>query len=300
VIPWAARQGGRVVGARTSPRLQPACAAVVSALLLFACASPGPLAPVGRAPDRGAGASLTRGAHTVRSGDTLYAIAWRYGLDYRELARWNGIPEPFTIYLGQELRISRPSRIPPPPRLARAPSAPGETQRGVEGRNRAPVAAPSPGTAPSKVAAPSPEVAPSNRRRSGSPAPAPARSEDAPVKAWEWPVRGKVIATFGGPGGKGIDIAGNRGTAVRAAAPGRVVYSGSGLRGYGKLIIVKHNKRYLSAYAHNDRLHVNEGDAVASGQRIAAMGSSDAKRVKLHFEIRRDGKPVDPIRYLPR
>jgi lipoprotein NlpD len=120
------------------------------------------------------------------------------------------------------------------------------------------------------------------------------------VKSWRWPVRGKIVGHFGTTGGKGIDIAGRRGTAIKAAAPGHVVYSGSGLRGYGKLIIVKHNKRYLSAYAHNERLHVKEGDTVKGGQRIAEMGDSDAKSVRLHFEIRRDGQPVNPTRYLPR
>ena len=113
-------------------------------------------------------------------------------------------------------------------------------------------------------------------------------------------MKGKVIGRFNKAGGNGIDIAGRRGTAIKAAAPGRVVYSGSGLRGYGKLIIVKHNKRYLSAYAHNDRLHVKDGDTVQGGQRIAEMGNSGAKSVRLHFEIRRDGKPVDPTRFLPR
>ena len=113
-------------------------------------------------------------------------------------------------------------------------------------------------------------------------------------------MKGNIIGAFGKEGGKGIDIAGRRGSAIRAAAPGHVVYSGSGLRGYGKLIIVKHNKRYLSAYAHNDRLHVKEGDTVKIGQRIAEMGDSGAKSVRLHFEIRRDGEPVNPTRFLPR
>jgi len=267
------------------------CAAALVCAALCACAGPDTLAPLGRAPDRGAAAPLSRGLHTVRSGDTLYAIAWRYGLDYRELARWNAIPEPFTIHVGQALRISRPSRLPqmprPSPDVASPPPAPRESPRREEPivrREQAPPAQP--------PAAP----------RAPQPVPAPPADDagEGPVKSWQWPARGKVIATFGKAGGKGIEIAGERGAPVIASAPGRVVYSGSGLRGYGRLIIVKHNKRFLSAYAHNDRLHVNEGDAVASGQRIAEMGSSDAKRVKLHFEIRRDGKPVDPIRYLPR
>jgi lipoprotein NlpD len=119
------------------------------------------------------------------------------------------------------------------------------------------------------------------------------------IGAWRWPTRGEVVGRFGAAGGKGIDISGRAGQEIVASAPGRVVYSGSGLRGYGKLIIIKHNNRYLSAYAHNQKLHVKEGDTVQSGQRIADMGQSDAKRIMLHFEIRRDGKPVDPLKHLP-
>ena len=284
-LPARARGGARTVAC--SPRSRAASAALL--VVLGACAGPGPLAPVGRAPERGASAPLTQGLHAVRPGDTLYAIAWRYGLDYRDLARWNAIPEPFTIYTGQVLRISRPARLPAMPRsepVAAAPlPAPREPPRFAPQTAR---------RAPERTAAPAKPARPP------APPPRTADAGDGPINAWQWPVRGKLIATFGRGGGKGIDIAGDRGSPVVASAPGRVVYSGSGLRGYGRLIIVKHNKRYLSAYAHNDRLHVKEGDAVVSGQRIAEMGSSDAKRVKLHFEIRRDGKPVDPIRYLPR
>jgi lipoprotein NlpD len=120
------------------------------------------------------------------------------------------------------------------------------------------------------------------------------------VKRWRWPARGKVVTSFSASGRKGIDIEGRFGQTVMAAAGGRVVYSGSGLIGYGQLIIVKHNKRYLSAYAHNNKLLVKEGDAVKGGQRIAEMGRSGPNRALLHFEIRRDGKPIDPLRYLPK
>ena len=120
------------------------------------------------------------------------------------------------------------------------------------------------------------------------------------MKHWQWPARGEVVTSFSRSGGKGIDIAGSFGQAIVAASDGEVVYSGSGLIGYGQLIIVKHNKRYLSAYAHNNKILVKEGDTVKGGQRIAEMGRSGSNRALLHFEIRRDGKPIDPVRYLPK
>ena len=269
---------------------------LLAAVLLAGCAGPAPVAPVGRAPARDAPAPpardvratapVARGLHTVRRGDTLYSIAWRYGLDYRDVARWNAIPEPFTIRPGQRLRVTRPARLPPMP-------APARTTREAPPASRS--------TASRATPAPSPAMrTPSAARRSPAKPGRTQRPATSPVREWSWPVRGKVVGRFGKKGGKGIDIAGKRGAPVRAAAPGFVVYSGSGLRGYGRLIIVKHDKRYLSAYAHNDRLHVKEGDTVVRGQRIADMGSTGAKSVKLHFEIRRDGKPVDPIRFLPR
>jgi lipoprotein NlpD len=204
--------------------------------------------------------------HTVRRGETLYAIAWRYGTDFRSLARVNGIASPYTIYPGQRLRL-RASRKPATETSAR-------TSR--------------PAKKPSK-----PSNAAPGKRRGSAPAPSPS------VARWSWPAKGAVIGRFGGSGGKGIDIGGRAGAPVKASAAGRVVYSGSGLRGYGKLIIIKHNERYLSAYAHNKKLHAKEGDKVQSGQRIAEMGQSDTDRIKLHFEIRRDGKPVDPLKHLP-
>lgn len=260
--------------------------------LLAGCAGDRIVAPLGRASPSSAGP--LSGVYQVARGDTLYSIAWRYGLDHRDLARWNGITDPYRIYPGQRLRTSRPAELPaakqrapaPPPKSKpRASTAPAKSNARVPAPRPAPPRATPPRTASSAVVP----------RRA-----APAPSSERAVRAWRWPAKGKVTGTFAAAGGKGIDIVGAPGSPVLAAAPGRVVYSGSGLRGYGKLIIVKHNKRYLSAYAHNDRLRVKEGDTVKSGQRIADMGSSDAKRVMLHFEIRRDGTPVDPARYLPR
>ncbi len=193
-------------------------------------------------------------AHVVRKGDTLSAIAWRYGLDYRSIAGWNGIPPPYVIHPGQRLRL-----------------------RGAAPRNAAPGKPAKPGAA---------------RREPPPPA--------APVKGWTWPAQGKLLNRFDGSKHVGIDIAGRSGQPVKAAAAGRVVYVGTGLVGYGRVVIIKHNRRLLSAYGHNRRNLVKEGQTVRAGQQIAEMGSTGADRVKLRFEVRRDGKPRDPLGYLPR
>jgi lipoprotein NlpD len=220
----------------------------------------------------GAPAKGSRGEYTVRPGDTLYSIAWRYGLEYRDLARWNGIGAPYRIHNGQRLRLN------PGGTSARR----GTAQAGSRGAQASGSA--SAGRAP----------APATRT--------PIRSETTtPVKGWQWPTDGEVSSRFSAdaPGKKGIDIAGSPGQAVRASAAGEVVYSGGGLIGYGQLIIVSHNKNYLSAYGHNRRLLVKEGDRVQAGQQIAELGSTGTDRPLLHFEIRRNGKPVDPLAYLP-
>ncbi len=212
-------------------------------------------------------------AHRVERGDTLYGIAWKYDLDYRQVAAWNGVRSPYTIYPGQRLRLS-----PPPARRG----APRPAQ-------------------PQPKSQPKPDPAPP-RRPPATPSPPPASAPAAAGEVqWRWPAEGELVRRFSpGNGSKGIDIAGRPGQQVQAAAGGRVVYSGSGLRGYGKLIIIKHNNSHLSAYAHNDRLLVKEGDNVRGGQRIASMGRAGDRQVKLHFQVRRNGKPVDPLRYLPK
>ena len=204
--------------------------------------------------------------HLVRKGETLYSIAWQYGLDYRTVAARNGIRPPYTIYPGQKLQIRKPA------------SASG---------NAKPVTKPPARTKPKKPAAPS-------SKSSG-------RKPVKTVSRWHWPARGKVVSRFkaGEPRRQGIDIAGRAGSPIRAAAAGKVVYSGNGLRGYGNLVIIKHNDIWFSAYAHNQRIRVRENDTVKAGQHIADMGRTGADRVMLHFEIRRNGKPVDPLRYLP-
>jgi len=202
-------------------------------------------------------------SYTVRSGDTLHSIAWRYRVDYRELASWNALTNPNLIIVGQKLRLH--------PAPKRKPAA-GSRKK----------ASTPPTRARSSVA-----------RSSG-------KSARQKSLKWTWPAKGSVKPAASALGTKGIEILGRRGEPVRAAAEGEVVYSGSGLRGYGRLIIVKHNAEYLSAYAHNERLLVAEGSKVKSGERIADMGDSEAKSVMLHFEIRRDGKAVEPLKLLPR
>ncbi|HSH91662.1 MAG TPA: peptidoglycan DD-metalloendopeptidase family protein [Ramlibacter sp.] len=226
------------------------------------------------------------GYYTVRSGDTLIRIALDTGQNWRDIARWNNIDNPNVIEVGQVLRVIPPVGSAVELAVAR-PVTPGTA---------VPSAIPPAGTASAPRAAASGAVVAS--LPPASPAPAPAGEDDLP---WAWPTGspGQVLAGFDEQRNKGLDISGKPGDPVLASADGRVVYAGAGLRGYGNLIILKHNNTYLSAYAHNQALLVKEDQTVRKGQKIAEMGSSDSDRVKLHFEIRRQGKPVDPARYLP-
>ena len=207
------------------------------------------------------------GYYTVKAGDTLIRIGLEQGQNWRDIARWNNLERPYTIEIGQVLRV--------------APPQGAVTSASVVGKPLPPANA-----APANTTA-KPESA------SKSEAPEPDEV------AFAWPVNGQVIAGFDEVKNKGVDVAGTAGDAVLAAADGRVVYAGSGLRGYGNLIILKHNNTYLTAYAHNQTLLVKEDQNVRKGQKIAEMGNTDADRVKLHFEIRRQGKPVDPLKFLP-
>jgi lipoprotein NlpD len=226
--------------------------------------------------------------YTVRKGDTLYSISWRYGMDYKDVARINNIRPPYTIYVGQKIRFKPGSRTATtqqaPPR-----SQPTKTQ---------PVK-PSPTPQSKPLPAPAPKTATTSK-------PQPKATQEPFVGnqnlQWRWPTEGRVVSTYSNssPGRKGIDIAGKSGQPVFAAASGKVVYSGNSLPRYGNLLIIKHNDVYLSAYAHSDRLLVKEGEVVKSGQKIAVMGRTGTQRDQLHFEIRRNGKPVDPMRFLPK
>jgi lipoprotein NlpD len=223
--------------------------------------------------------------YTIREGESLYAIAWRYGLDYKQVAAWNNIGPPYTIYPGQRIRLN------PPPGLVSA-----TMPRPIPAPNPPVRSTPAPAAVPLPPARPiTPQPIP----------PSPTTVATAPqgvsAKGWQWPAQGEVIRTFSpySDGKKGIDIAGTLGQPIYAASGGQVVYSGNGLVGYGELIIIKHDDDFLSAYAHNQKLLVREGEQVRAGQTIAQLGSTGASRPMLHFEIRRDGEPVDPLQYLP-
>jgi lipoprotein NlpD len=205
----------------------------------------------------------------VRRGDTLYKIAWQHGVDQRDLARWNSLRNPDLIHVGQRLRLTPPataSSRPAPPRTASSPRT-------------------------------GPATAPSSRPAAPAASPPPPA---LPPPQWAWPTEGQVITRFGAPGGiaTGIGIGGRAGQPVRAAAAGNVVYVGSGLIGYGQLVIIKHNETYLSAYGYNDTVFVGQGQQVVRGQSIATMGRGPERQARLHFEIRRNGVPVDPLQLL--
>ena len=264
--------------------MQRVATALLLLILLQACGS-SPQAPI---EDRRAGHSGSAPAtYTVRGGDTLYGIAFSYGLDYRKLAAANRIAAPYTIYPGQALLL-REETPPPPASTTSRPTASSPAPA-----KPAPVTS---STAPATAKTSPPVTKPSSPRAITT---VPAVT-GGPVKSWRWPTAGKVTRRYSGSVHKGIDIGGERGDAVVSVAPGRVVYAGTGIVGFGELLIVKHNEQYLSAYGHNDRLLVGEGDTVAAGQRIADKGSSGTDTVKLHFEIRRDGKPIDPLGLLPK
>ena len=231
--------------------------------------------------------------YVVQGGDTLYSIAWKLDMNYRELASTNAIRSPYTIYKGQRLRVkpttgqavATPVALQARPTVTASATAPAATAVAKPVSKPVPSQAPAPKTASKQVTA------------------APRKSSvQAYDGKWVWPTRGRVLSRFqpSGTGKQGIDIGGHADQPVKAAANGKVVYAGSGLVGYGRLIIVKHNETLLSAYGHNNKLLVNEGEQVSAGQMIAKMGSSGTNRNELYFEIRKNGKPTDPLKYLPK
>lgn len=311
---------------------------MAAALTFAGCASRPVQAPViERAPPSVAIPATPRAvdarpeAYTVVRGDTLHSIALDHGLDYKELAAWNNLDNPNLIRPGQQLRIKPPAGVQEAPVIVRPVSSSGRVEvqpLGAQGPARGEsVARPSAAQEPIKsepqarklpyspenvallqrgdVQAkplPGPEPAPAPAA-AGTPKQEPAKTgadvDDEDKVEWGRPAQGRIIAGFSEASNKGLDIAGKPGDPVIASAPGRVVYSGSGLRGYGKLVIIKHNKTYLSAYAHNRDILVKEGQSVVKGQKIAEIGNTDTDVPKLHFEIRKLGKPVDPAKYLP-
>lgn len=296
---WQRPSSGRTT---TSFQLLAACLLVAT---LAGCASPRNKAPVEdrqSTPVRTAGSPVTPteadkppppgienagkpGYYTVKPGDTLIRIGLESGQNWRDIARWNNIDNPNLIEVGQVVRVVPPGVDPAVAAARGVPPAKVES-RPLDARA---ASAPASGAA---AAASTPAPAP-------APAPAPTAASGDDDINWAWPARGSVTAGFDESRNKGLSIAGKAGDPVLAAADGRVVYAGSGLRGYGNLVIVKHNSTYLTAYAHNQTLLVKEDQPVKRGQKIAEMGSSDADRVQLHFEIRKQGKPVDPAKLLP-
>lgn len=248
-----ARVAGSTAVRRTIPRRAPGALVLIGLLgLLAACSS--------------TLVDYSTPVHVVQPGETLYAIAWRHGLDYHDLARWNRLSNPDLLFVGQ--------------RLSLRPSAAQS------------VAGASPGS-------PAPRSSSASTPPRAQPLPAPPR---VPPPRWSWPTRGPLLHAFGSSDGlsNGIGIGGQVGQDVRAAAAGRVVYAGSGLQAYGQLVIINHNDSFLSAYGFNERLVVAQGEDVQSGQLIARMGVGPERRPQLHFEIRQNGAPVDPLRHLPR
>lgn len=269
--------------------------------------------------------------HVIQKGDTMYSIAFQHGVDYRELAAWNNIVNPNVIKLGDTLRLTPPGsqiiagtvnapsvsatpvatpliitpmpvgastggnsdKLKTEPRATKTPYSDAALARAQAEANAAPGSPVAAQVAPTPTTPPTPSS-------SASTSPAAANSSD--TIDWAWPIqpapKGKLLATFT-DANKGIDIAGSKNTAVLAAAAGKVIYSAAGLRGYGRMVIIKHNDNWLSAYAHNEKILVQEDQVVKKGEKIAEMGNSDAEQVKLHFEIRKQGKPVDPIKLLP-
>lgn len=295
---------------RNAEMICPAClaAAILALAWLTGCGAPGPLLREQQASSSAESRPPPAPeAYRVARGDTLYSIAFSYGLDWRRVARWNGISAPYTIHVDDWLRLQPPPDMRPAVVAAETPETEPEerpaTEPGPEPASAKPTGPSEPessdsGTA-STPAEPAPDPAPASRKPEADSVSAAATRTVAGV-AWRWPARGSIARRFDpGASRKGILIAGAADRPVRAAADGKVVYSGNGLIGYGELIIIKHSDRMLSAYAHNRERLVDEGAHVRAGQLIARMGNNERDESVLHFEIRRDGKPDDPINYLP-
>lgn len=302
--------------------------AILPGLLLAGCISQAPAPAVDRATVQSravAPVPAGPGYYTVKRGDTLYRIALDHGADYRDLATWNNLTNPSAIKEGQVLRVAPPEAVvaggvtkpitngpvvesrsldqpASAPSTASAPSAPAanngsikrEPRAGKEPYSDEAYARLNNGGELPKALEPKPEAKPEPK------AEVPAVPVGPDEVAWMWPSAAKVLTPYSDAGNKGLDFSGKPGDAVLAAGDGKVVYAGSGLRGYGELVIVKHNATFLSAYGHNRKILVKEGQQVSRGQKIAEMGSTDSDTVKLHFEIRKQGKPVDPAQYLPK
>ncbi len=294
---------------------------LVAGLIGCAAHSPAPVSSLKKDYSNVARGSYRGSYYEVKKGDTLYFIAYVTDKDVKDIVRYNELSRPYTIYPGQRLKLWAPKYIAPkygqkvepvvvpivtktPPPVSKIstvskPAIPSKSsnQKVLPATPKVVQKQPPKKVEQSKTKE---YVGSKVKPKVAKKTPTSTAKSDK-VSKWLWPTRGRVIKNFsaGEQGNKGIDIAGQRGQPIVSTASGTVVYSGNALRGYGNLIIVKHNDNYLSAYAHNDKLLVSEGQSVTSGQKIATMGSSGAKSVKLHFEIRYQGKSVNPKRYLP-
>ncbi len=320
--PVSDRAGSKV--SRMTARMSMGVAAALAAMLMVGCAS----SVFNRAPveDRGtaAGRPGTVAAdanaayakplpgsenagkpdyYTVKPGDTMIRIGLDTGQNWRDIVRWSGVDNPNQIEVGQVLRIAPPVAGPVAAAAPASAASGGAVTKPVTSSSASPAPVPPVAAAGAAIPARPAASAAGSPVAAAVPAPAapaaPASAAGEDEIAWIWPTGGGVLVGFDEVKNKGLDIGGTAGEAVVAAADGRVVYVGAGLRGYGNLIILKHNNTYLTAYAHNQTLLVKEDQSVRKGQKIAEMGNSDTDRVKLHFEVRRQGKPVDPAKYLP-
>lgn len=279
--------------------LSKALCCILLVLNLFACSSRNNPAPVvtvyGSIPlSKQTQHTINSNEYRVKAGETLYSIAWRANKDIRQIAKLNNIPPPYNIFPNQKLILV----------------ANNQTKSKQVSKNKLPSNQPTKKAVPTSTKVVKKSVASSKQQAYGKNVSKkkvvknklPADNFSQKISRWQWPVNGKIIARFSSKaqGNKGIDIAASRGTSIRATASGKVVYSGSALRGYGKLVIIKHNDDYLSAYAHNDKILVKEQQNITAGDIIAKMGDTDAESVRLHFEIRFRGKSVDPLKYLPK
>lgn len=278
---------------------------LIACLVLSSCIFSQNIAPTSDLSRKNVTRVANASEHIVKRGETLFAIAWKYGLDYRQLAVANNIDSRFLIYPGQTLNLS--TKV--PPSKAKVSTRQVNKVKVIKPSASSPKSSASlPKKSVSRKAVKKPTQTSSTttraEKKSSSSKKVAASNSSSQKLYWRWPAKGKVITNFSSAkaGNKGIDLAGKKGDSVTAAASGTIVYAGSGLRGYGKLIIIKHNETYLSAYAHNDQIRVREGQKVKRGQHIADIGSSGSRAnvTKLHFEIRRNGQSVNPIKYLPK
>ncbi|HEY6966501.1 MAG TPA: peptidoglycan DD-metalloendopeptidase family protein [Burkholderiales bacterium] len=301
-------------------------AAVVLLALLAGCTTRAPAPVDDRRPQaqakpatKPAAAAARAGSYTVKRGDTLYSIALEHGVDYRELARWNGMDDPARIRVGQELRVSAPEEKPAAGVQVGSVHQAGEVEArpiGAPAGAAAPIAADGAmKTSPKALRMPyseqnlaalsKPPATPVAMAPAATPAPAPAAAAVPAVERaadaidFIWPAKGRVVAGFSEPRNKGVDIAGNAGDPVYAAAAGRVIYVGQGIPGLGKFIVVRHENGFNTVYAHNRENLVKMDQNLTRGQKIAEIGSTDADSPKLHFQIRKFGTPLDPLKYLP-